>query len=273
MSFLNDINSGIFNRYWEYKRRQLKNMSTYKMIALDLDETVLTRNKEISTENRKWIHRAYNEGVIVAIATGRGYKAVKDIYESLGLDIPMVLANGAEIWGKSGQILKRLYIEKSDIRMLHDLAKNANLTFWGYSDNQHVPAKKWTEESFALNFFKFAMRSDDPQMIHHLRKKLQDYETIKVTWSNTDLVEISRKGVSKETGIKILCDHLGINLSEVMAIGDNMNDIELIQAAGLGVAMGNAQPEVKAVADETTDTNENDGVAKAIQKHVLVPES
>ena len=243
------------------------------MIALDLDETVLTRSKEVSIENRKWIHRAYNEGVIVTFATGRGYKTVKDIYESLGLDIPMVLANGAEIWKKSGQILKRLYIEKSDIRMLHKIAKDAGLTFWGYADDQHVPGKKWKEASFDLNFFKFGMRSDDPQVIHYLRKKLQDYETIKVTWSNTDLVEISRKGVSKETGIKILCDHLGIDLSEVMAVGDNKNDMELIQAAGLGVAMGNAQPEVKAVADETTDTNENDGVAEAIQKHVLVPGS
>lgn len=243
-------------------------MGTYKMIALDLDETVLTRNKEISTENREWIHRAYNEGVIVTFATGRGYKTVKDIYESLGLDIPMVLANGAEIWEKSGQILKRLYIEQNDIRMLHNIAKDADLTFWGYSDDQHVPGKKWTEESFALNFFKFAMRSDDPQVIYHLRKELQGYETIKVTWSNTDLVEISRKGVSKETGVRILCDHFGIDLSEVIAIGDNMNDMELIQAAGLGVAMGNAQSELKAVADEVTDTNENDGVAKTIQKYV-----
>ena len=240
------------------------------MIALDLDETVLTRNKEISTGNRKWIHRAYNEGVIVTIATGRGYKTVKDIYESLGLDIPMVLANGAEIWRKSGHILKRLYIEKSDIRMLHNIAKDAGLTFWGYADDQHVPGKRWTGASFDLNFFKFGMRSDDPQVIHHLRKELQGYETIKVTWSNTDLVEISRKGVSKETGVRLLCDHLDIDLSEVIAIGDNMNDFELISAAGLGVAMGNAQPELKAIADEVTDTNENDGVAKAIQKHVFV---
>src|SRR5699024_11145446 len=114
------------------------------------------------------------------------------------------------------------------------------------------------------------MRSDDPQVIHHLRKELQGYETIKVTWSNTDLVEISRKGVSKETGVRILCDHFDIDLSEVIAIGDNMNDMELIQAAGLGVAMGNAQPELKAIAYELTETNENDGVVKAIQKHVVV---
>jgi len=134
-----------------------------------------------------------------------------------------------------------------------------------------VPGKRGTGASFDLNFFKFGMRSDDPQVIHHLRKKLQGYETIKVTWSNTDLVEISRKGVSKETGVRLLCDHLGIDLSEVIAIGDNMNDFELISAAGLGVAMGNAQPELKAIADEVTDTNENDGVAKAIQKYVLVP--
>src|SRR5690625_7233373 len=101
MSFLNYINSGIFNRYWQYKRRQLKNMSTYKMIALDLDETVLTRSKEISTENRKWIHRAYNECGIVAFVTVRGNKAVKDIYESLGIVISKDLIRWAEMWTKT----------------------------------------------------------------------------------------------------------------------------------------------------------------------------
>lgn len=110
---------------------------------------------------------------------------------------------------------------------------------------------------------------DDPGTVDHLRETLQDYDTIKVTWSHQNLVEISQKGVSKETGIRILCNHLGIDLSEVMAIGDNRNDVELIQTAGLGVAMGNAQPELRAVADTVTATNEADGVAKAIATYLL----
>lgn len=244
-------------------------MTKYRMLALDLDDTVLTGNKKISKENRKWIHRAFEKDIIVTIATGRGYKTAKDIYEMIGLDIPMVLANGAEIWKKSEHILKRIYLEKNDLHMLHDLAQGMDIAFWGYSDDKHVPGTAWTKESFALNFFKFGMRSDDPQIVGQLREKLQGHKTIKVTWSNTDLVEISNKGVSKETGVKILCDHLDIALSEVMAIGDNMNDMELIQAAGLGVAMANAQPELKAVADEITSSNDDDGVAKAIQKHLL----
>lgn len=253
-----------------HTRESLLNMAKYKMLALDLDDTVLTKKKEITVENKKWIHRAFEEGVIVAIATGRGYKTVKKVYEALGLDIPMVLANGAEIWKKDKHILKRHYIDKTDIKMLHNVAIESGITYWAYCDDNHISGNDWTEESFDLNFFKFGMRCDDPKIVTYLRNKLQDYDSIKVTWSNTDLVEISKKGVSKETGVQNLCDYLGIDMSEVMAIGDNMNDMELIQAAGLGVAMENAEAPLKRVADKITDTNEADGVAKAIQKYLLV---
>ena len=82
-------------------------------------------------------------------------------------------------------------------------------------------------------------------------------------------LEFTAQGVSKATGLRFLADYLGLTLAQTMAIGDSENDAEMLRAAGLGVAMGNAYPQVKALADAVTDDNESDGVAKAIQKYLL----
>lgn len=244
-------------------------MVKYKVLALDLDETVLTRNKGVSEANKKWIKRAADAGVIVVLTTGRGLQRVEQIRQELGLESPMVLANGAEIWSKPGELVKRFYIAQKDIRMLHAMALEAGGKFWGYNDTDHIKMEDWTDDSFATNFFKFGISHNDEGTVQQLRDKLKNSETLNITWSSNRVVEISLVNVSKATGIQNLCEHLGIEMAEVMAIGDNRNDLELIQASGLGIAMGNAEKELKEVADQITTTNEEDGVAQAIQTYLF----
>lgn len=248
-------------------------MVKYKVLALDLDETVLTPNKEISEKNRMWITRAAEAGVVVVLTTGRGLQRVEQVRKELDLESPMVLANGAEVWSKPGELVKRYYIGQKDIRMLHALAIESGGKFWGYNDTDHIKMEDWTDDTFETNFFKFGISHKDVQIVQQLRDELKKWETINVTWSSNWIVEISLAGVSKATGIQRLCDYLGIEMADVMAIGDNQNDLELIQSAGLGVAMGNAENVLKRAADQITRTNEEDGVANAIQNYLFQNES
>ncbi len=216
-------------------------MPHYKLLALDLDGTVLTDDKKITKETRKWIHKAVEEGVTVIFSTGRGIQTAGAIWEELALDAPMVLVNGAEIWKGPGQLWERHFINRDDIRWLHEQAMRAGAKFWGYSVESLTHKKDWTDEMFARDWLKFGMHHTDLDEIQKLRELLLERESIEITRSAPINIEISLKGISKETGVRRVCELLGITMDQVMAVGDNLNDQRLIRAAGLGVAMGNME--------------------------------
>lgn len=118
-----------------------------------------------------------------------------------------------------------------------------------------------------LNFWK------EPDGTYHSRKEvlayLQQVPGIVLVDGGFANLEFTAQGVSKATGLRFLTDFLGLSMEQVMAIGDSENDAEMLRAVGLGVAMGNASPSVKALADAVTDDNESDGVAKAIRNYLL----
>lgn len=244
-------------------------MPNYKLLALDLDGTVLTDDKKITQETRKWIRKAVDEGVTVIFSTGRGIQTTEAIWDDLALDAPMVLVNGAEIWKGPGQLWERHFIKRDDIRWLHEQAMRAGAKFWGYSVESLTHKKDWTEEMFERDWLKFGMHHPDLEEIERLRELLKTRESIEITRSAPINIEISLKGISKETGVRRVCELLGITMDQVMAVGDNLNDQRLIRAAGLGVAMGNGDDELKQIADVVTETNEEDGVAKAIERYLL----
>lgn len=244
-------------------------MPNYRLLALDLDGTTLTDDKQISEETRLWIRRAIEAGVTVIFATGRGIQTAETIWKEIAPDSPMVLVNGAEIWKGPNQLLERHFLGRDDIRWLHAQAMNAQAKYWGYSVDSLTHHHDWSDDNFDIDWLKFGIRHDDLAEIDKLRKFIQTRETLEVTRSAPVNIEISLKGITKETGVLRVCEHLGITMDQVMAIGDNLNDARLIRAAGLGVAMGNADDELKLVADVVTDTNEEHGVAKAIQRYLF----
>ena len=185
------------------------------------------------------------------------------------MEMPMVLVNGAGFWERPGELLEpRRFIEPEGARQLYQLAVDHGAWFWGYGVDSLVHLNEWNEEMFSRPWLKLGIRHDDLPVIERLRETVRSWNTYEVSRSAPVNMEISPKGVSKVYGVRRLCHHLGIDMSQVMAIGDSLNDLALIQAAGLGVAMANAEPIVKEHADWITLSNEEDGVAEAIRRWI-----
>lgn len=244
-------------------------MTNYRLLALDLDGTVLNKKRQISKRNKDWILRTIKAGVIVMFTTGRGMHRVKCFLDELDLTGPVVLVNGAEIWRSNDQLLERHFILKEDIQRLHKIALAYQATFWGYSKDSFIKGEDWNETMFQQRWMKFGMKHTEVQTIDQIRRQLIGMEEIEVTSSGQLNIEVSLKGITKEYGVRKICREFEIGFHEVMAIGDNMNDYSLLKNCGLGIAMGNALPEIKAIADITTNTNERDGVATAIENFLF----
>ena len=245
-------------------------MVNYRLLALDLDGTVLTRNGQITEETKVWIKRAIDAGVIVILATGRGLYQVETFLKELDLETPMVLANGGEIWKKPGELLERYTIDKEDIRMLHSIAIEAEADFGGYSVEYATEEMNvWTDEMFHYNWITFSIRHENPTVLTQMKMHIDHSSTLEVISFAPANMDFSLKGISKESGVRKVCEYLNIDMDSVIAIGDNLNDLKLIQSAGLGIAMGNADEKLKQAADWVTASNEEDGVAKAIKNFLF----
>lgn len=244
-------------------------MSKYKLIALDLDNTLLTDDKTITENTKYWLNRARNEGITIIFCTGRGIQRTEAFWEELNLETPMVLVNGAEIWEKPGKLMERHVLPELGVRELVDFADKHNSRYWGYSVQSLTHKRDWTEASFKEDWLKFGIRNDDIPTIDRLREEVRSWGSYEVTQSHAVNMEISPLGINKGYGLELVCKHLGITLDQVIAMGDSHNDSTMLKKAGLGVAMANASEEIKAMADVVTASNEDDGVAKAIEQYVF----
>lgn len=244
-------------------------MSKIALLALDLDNTLLTDDKEITENTRYWLNKAREQGITIVFSTGRGIQTTQHLWEELELDIPMVLVNGAEIWKRPGELLERHVLPTAGVRDLVEFAKANEARFWGYSVESLTNNKAWSEACYEQHWLKFGIRHDHIPTIDRLREEVRSWGLYEVTQSHVVNMEISQPGISKAYGIKRVCEYLGIELSQVMAIGDSHNDYHMLKAAGLGVAMANASPEIKSIADAHTTSNEDEGVALAIQRFIF----
>lgn len=241
----------------------------YRVLALDLDGTTLNSTRVVSRKTKYWIKQAIDAGVIAICATGRGLPNAVNIWTNVFPGAPAVLANGAEVWLNPHTLLERHCLNPEDVLRLYELAQEVGGRFWAYNPEGMVKNIKLERAQLADGWYKFGISHRDPDAIAHVWEVASAWDSITVTSSHPSNVEISARGVSKRTGVERLCQELGISLADVMAIGDSHNDIELLRAVGLGVAMGNGSSEVKAVADKTTKSNQRNGVAWAIRKYLL----
>ncbi|MEH7011048.1 Cof-type HAD-IIB family hydrolase [Neobacillus niacini] len=240
-----------------------------KLLALDLDGTLLTDNNQITEATKRSIQEAIEKGIHVLFATGRGLQTSAQYIEELGLKGPMVFANGAEIWKNPKEVWKRTFIDKNDLIRLCNLSAEKNARFWAYNVESLIRSDAWGSDMFQKEWLKFGISSTNPTILQEMKETIKGWGTLEVTQSHPTNLEITVKGITKESAISEVCGLLSIEMEEVMAIGDSMNDYYLISAVGLGVAMGNAIDEIIRVADTSTDTNEQDGVAKAINRYLL----
>jgi len=265
----------------------------YKLIAIDLDGTLLNEKKEISERCLECIKEIKKMGKKVVIATGRPLHGIRPYLKKLELiedNNYTVVYNGAQVVNATGKvILFEKPVSVDAYRELYELSKQfgvyihaiinggvltpRNNPYTGVESSlNHTPVYEGPVENVdpSTKIIK-VMFVDEPRKLDAIIPLLPKWVKEKYTvFKSADIfLEFINKGVDKGVGVSVIANHFGIRPQEVICVGDAGNDIAMIRYAGLGVAMGNATEDVKAEADYITLTNEEDGVAHVIEKFML----
>lgn len=265
----------------------------YKMIAIDLDDTLLTDQLLISRGTIEAIQKAVDLGIVVTIATGRMFSSAKQIARNLGLNVPLITYQGALIKDVTGQnVMYERLIDPYIANQLIDLAKRENLHLQVYQDDmlysssENELLQQYSRDvkvpyiiepdltKLANRGFAKALFIDAPDYLDKLQEELRAIfgEDAHVTKSKPFYLEVTHPEANKGSALLHLAESMGIDQSEIIGIGDSYNDLDLIKAAGLGVAMGNGVKELKDQADYITFSNTEEGVRHVIEKFIFVPD-
>ncbi|MGN1400007.1 MAG: Cof-type HAD-IIB family hydrolase [Bacillus sp. (in: firmicutes)] len=266
---------------------------TYKMIVLDMDDTLLRDDHTVSERTKQALLEAQEMGVKVVLASGRPAFAMMDTASEIELakygSYILAFNGGRIIDCRTKEDVFTSTIQPDSVRRLYELSRREEVWIHTYigdeiitedqnpyttieSDITKLPIRYVDsfKESIDRPVVKVLMLGDGEKMKEteaRLQKELQD--EFSVMTSKPFFLEITEKGVTKGTSLNKLIQQCGIKREEVIAIGDSYNDQSMIEFAGLGVAMGNANDDIKAIADHVTDTNMNDGVAKVVEQFIL----
>lgn len=268
----------------------------YKIIACDLDETLLRLDRKISDRDINAIKAATEKGTKFVPATGRGYNSVQGTLKELGLiekaDEYVISYNGGVITeNKDNKILYFEGISFAHAEQLYKIGLDYNVCIHVYTKDMVYAYRLWQEEIDYL-----AGRMDIKEIFDNNIDFLQGQEIVKVLYMNTDIpylnkieneisditcsmdvsysanryIEFNHKGVNKGMGLISLAKFLGVDIKDTIAIGDNINDIPMIKAAGLGACVSNAVESIKKDCDYVCKTSCNESaVAEVIEKFVL----
>ncbi|GEB33710.1 Cof-type HAD-IIB family hydrolase [Brevibacillus parabrevis] len=285
------------------EQAERKNESTrYKLLALDVDGTILMSNHSMAKVTQQAISGLADRGVFVTLATGRAYPSAKALARQLNISTPLVSHDGAYVADPltdeelhvsripvetTASVTNILAKYELDVMLLHEAYTLTNRR-WKWKDlyplvntrtlrqlwRERYPVKLMTSADLIGHVQEHAVRvpkifvMGEESEIAVARKELEttDLPEIRVTTSGARNLEILPEGISKASGLALLAKRLEISPEQIVAVGDNYNDLEMLQFVGMGVAMGNAPDEVKRLARHVTDTNDQHGVAAVIQK-------
>lgn len=270
----------------------------YKLMCIDVDGTLVNSNKDLPRENINAIKEAWKSGLKIAIASGRAPASVQEILSDLEIEGYGICLNGSYVTHGKDEVSKyafkdihieviRKIVEKYDVRAffatselnvtnkepdgcgwLKDIEKSVVKQKKLVVCNNEELEKELKKHSGTL--LKVSIREEDDDLYQKVRKELEDIELFDVAKSDTHYIDVNIKGINKAKGVKDLAQYLNINLSEVICIGDNENDIAMIKTAGLGIAMANSCEELLKVCNAVTLSNDECGVAKVIYDYVLI---
>lgn len=262
----------------------------YKIMAVDMDGTLLNDKDEITPRTEEAIKSLVDKGVVFTLCTGRPLQGIKRYIDQLRLDCPVITYNGAVIvHSKTGQILFSQDMDTAEARRVYNLAKEKNAMFIVWSQNRLYASELSEKTEFYedITSTKAALLEDFEKLLSDGITKMLWYESPEIldgyieelkqagfenttfTKSRAYFLEFFSNRTSKALAMAKLGEYYGITKDEMIAAGDQTNDLPMIQYAGLGVAMGNAVDSVKAAADTVTDTNINEGVAQFIEKYLI----
>lgn len=276
-----------------------------KLIAIDMDGTLLTPNHTISERNIAAIKHAISEGIEVVIATGRAYKDALEIVESTGLELPFICLNGALIINDTKEVLSTLSIAPNLIKEIASELDSEMLHYNVYTDktvyttsideeieqyqlfidamggdinaDERVKARLEKGHLVEVEDFSEVYQREDEVVLKYLAKssnranlqRSQHYfnaiEGLYATSSGPGNIEVTAKGAQKGKALVKLCERMNITMDDCMAIGDNYNDLSMLKRAGTSIVMGNAAIDIKSYADIVVGSNVEDGVAEAIE--------
>lgn len=272
-------------------------MAKIKLIACDMDGTLLDNSKEIPAENIEAVKLAKEAGVYFVIATGRHDSMIKAYLDVLHIEMPVISCNGGMVREPFADKVFSLHpLTKEQILGIIESAKSVNADYHIYCHNTiygeqvsgkisyyiernrrlqaHEQIKVFTDpdyKSFIKNteeeFFKVLVLQDDPEKLALAKERIDNRTGLIASQSDKNLIDIMQTGITKAGAMSELCDKLGIKQEETAAVGDQLNDFHMIEWAGTGVAVANAVPAVKEIAQLVTEkTNHEGGVAEAIKK-------
>lgn len=266
----------------------------YKLIALDMDGTLLTSDKVISEKTKIALKKAEEKGVKVVLASGRPLEGISRYLEELDLlkhDDYVLSYNGGVVRNtKTKECVSKAVLKGSDLKRLYKISKELNVNIHAFSvkDGLITPKiSKYTQYEADMNNIEITVKDfneiddneeiikvmmiDPAEILDPAIEKLPKdlYDTYSIFKSASFFLEFTNKEVDKGLGLKKLGEYLGITREEMIACGDAGNDLSMVKYAGLGVAMANATDDVKKNADYITLSNDDDGIAKVVEKFIL----
>lgn len=262
-----------------------------KLIAADIDGTLLNKKRELTPATIAAVKKAIEKGVYFVLASGRPIQAVKKLSDTLGLEkMPFILYNGAMVM-MDGEVIYSMTIPADTARMVVDEGHKRNSTMICWANNKLYSETLGEKVDFYKSFSgvepivlksladvaeegagitKFVWYDDDERTAKHFKEFFITMgDKLNVHPSQHDFLEFVSKDCSKGVALGTICEKLGINVKDTVAIGDGFNDLSMLRFAGLGVAMGNADERIKKECGYITDSCDDDGVAKFIEKFVL----
>ena len=287
----------------------------YKLIAIDLDGTLLNSYGEITQENRKAIKYALDKGIEIVLASGRDPKTMEKISNELDIENFLIAGNGACVYDiKKQENIYESFLEKEKALQIIKICKENSIFFNVYTDkgiiteslnfnvkvfnneNNYKPNNKRTNIEIVNDIYNYIengdykilkiiicdeskiifnniieklknMREIEVLDVEHMSKKMIKIgtEEFKIEYFYT---EITNKNTNKWSAIKFLIEKLGIEESETICIGDNINDLEMVKNSGVGIVMKNSALDKQNIADFVTEDNNSDGVGKAIYRYI-----
>lgn len=262
-----------------------------KLIVTDMDGTLLNDDHSMSDRNREALRKAIDNGVPVIIATGKTRTSNESVIAALNLDTPGIYVQGLIIFNADGSVRHQQTLDPDMARRVITFVEQRGYKVMAYSGNRLLIKADDDELNAIANYHEPMPEPVGPlvnilntQPIHKLLifstpKKLKalrfqlekqlDGRAALTSTNVMNTLEVLPAGASKGKALKVLLHEMGIDPKNVMAIGDGENDIEMVKLAGLGIAVGNANPKLLAIADDIVSSNNDHGVAEAIEKYVL----
>ncbi|SHG01709.1 Cof-type HAD-IIB family hydrolase [Ornithinibacillus halophilus] len=277
-----------------------------KLIASDLDGTLLNKNTEVSEENAMKIKEALEQGIKFVAVTGRPYESASTLLKEVGVTCPIICLNGANTYTAEGDLIRSAALDPEMIQTVRQRSMKDNIhlvyftetgvfstekerfikeladTFLESMPNiskekailgaeqfmikEHVQFIDNIEEILQQTIYKLLTYSGNKDKLSNLYNELKNEQNLAISSSSGSNLEFNHINAEKGIALKHFAEQLGIDMADVMAIGDNLNDVSMLRLVGRPVAMGNAIDAVKAICEYTTKTNDENGVAEAIGK-------